>query len=62
MKIELKGIVKSFNDEVVLKDINYNDNFDSLAIIGPSGGGKSTLLRILGGLLLPDSGQMCVDE
>ena len=61
MKIELKGIAKAFQDEVVLEDINFSDDFDSLAIIGPSGGGKSTLLRILGGLLLPDTGQMSID-
>lgn len=61
MKIELKGITKVFRDEVVLKDVDFNDDFDSLAIIGPSGGGKSTLLRILGGLLLPDRGEMYVD-
>lgn len=61
MKIELENISKKFQDEVVLENINFKDDIDSLAIIGPSGGGKSTLLRILGGLLLPDSGQMYID-
>lgn len=61
MKIELKGITKAFEKEVVLNNVDFKDDFDSLAIIGPSGGGKSTLLRILGGLLLPDTGEMYVD-
>lgn len=62
MNVELKGIGKIFGKEVVLKDVNFKDNIESLAIIGPSGGGKSTLLRILGGLLLPDEGEMYIDE
>ena len=61
MKIELKGIMKGFGNETVLNNINIQDDIESLAIIGPSGGGKSTLLRILGGLLLPDAGQMSID-
>lgn len=61
MKIELKSITKTFEDEKVLSGIDYQEEINSLAIIGPSGGGKSTLLRILGGLLEPDSGEMYID-
>lgn len=61
MKIELEHITKTFEDEVVLENVSFKDDIDSLAIIGPSGGGKSTLLRILGGLLLPDRGNMSID-
>lgn len=61
MRVDLENVSKSFEEEVVLDNINYNDDIDSLAIIGPSGGGKSTLLRILGGLLLPDTGNMYID-
>ncbi len=61
MKIELKGMTKTFGDELVLDHVNFKDDINCLAIIGPSGGGKSTLLRILGGLLLPDEGDMYVD-
>ncbi|MDV3426741.1 MAG: amino acid ABC transporter ATP-binding protein [Bacillota bacterium] len=61
MKIELRNISKSFENKVVLKNICYKDDINSIAVIGPSGGGKSTLLRIIGGLLVPDSGEMYID-
>ncbi|SHH72988.1 amino acid ABC transporter ATP-binding protein [Clostridium grantii] len=61
MKIELRNICKDFKDKVVLKDICFQDDINSIAIIGPSGGGKSTLLRIMGGLIVPDSGEMYLD-
>ncbi|MBK5263073.1 MAG: amino acid ABC transporter ATP-binding protein [Peptostreptococcaceae bacterium] len=61
MNIELRRITKSFEDKVVLQDICFEDDINSIAIIGPSGGGKSTLLRIIGGLLVPNSGEMYID-
>ena len=45
----------------VLRDITFDEEVSALAIIGPSGGGKSTLLRIIGGLETPTSGAMAVD-
>ena len=63
MKIKLKNIYKSYesgND--ILKDIQYEDEITSLAVIGASGGGKSTLLRILGGLLSPTSGEVWLNN
>jgi polar amino acid transport system ATP-binding protein len=61
MNIQLKNICKNYGESVVLQDINYQDDINSIAIIGPSGGGKSTLLRIIGGLLIPTSGEMYID-
>ena len=57
MRIKLEGLTKRFDDHLVLDAIDFEDDFTTLAIIGSSGGGKSTLLRILGGLLAPSSGQ-----
>lgn len=61
MNIELRKIYKTFEKKVVLENINFKDDINSIAIIGPSGGGKSTLLRIIGGLLLPNSGEIYID-
>lgn len=61
MNIKLRNICKSFDKRVVLQDVCFEDDVNSIAIIGPSGGGKSTLLRIIGGLLLPNSGEMYID-
>ena len=62
MRIELEHLSKQFeNGRLVLDDLNFADEVTSLAIIGPSGGGKSTMLRILGGLLSPSAGRVIVD-
>lgn len=63
MKLEIKDLSLSFpgQAEPVLSHIHFCDSFDSLAVIGSSGGGKSTLLRLLGGLLSPSSGEILVD-
>lgn len=59
--IELKNISKSFGDSKILVNANLTIyRGDALAIIGPSGTGKSTILRIIAGLLAPDSGDVYV--
>ena len=61
MRVKLEHLCKSFDGVEVLHDISFDEEVASLAIIGPSGGGKSTLLRIIGGLLAPTSGSMEID-
>lgn len=59
--IELKGVCKSFGDHVILDDIDLNIyRGEALVIIGPSGTGKSTILRIIAGLLEMDRGEIYI--
>ncbi len=60
MRIELNDVSKNFGDQKVLRDVTFQDEVTTMAIIGPSGGGKSTLLRIIGGLSTPTSGTVTV--
>jgi sulfate transport system ATP-binding protein len=62
MAIEAHNISKRFGDFVALDDVSVEVPAGSLtALLGPSGGGKSTLLRIIAGLESPDSGQVCIE-
>lgn len=55
----LRNISKKFGDKQILKDFNLIvPEKQVLAIVGPSGGGKTTLLRMLAGLETIDSGQV----
>jgi polar amino acid transport system ATP-binding protein len=60
--LALSGLSKSFAGKVVLDGITADfGDLRSLVLIGPSGGGKSTLLRIIAGLETPDSGTASLD-
>ncbi len=62
MSIEIKGIDKRFGDFVALEDVSLDIPTGQLtALLGPSGGGKSTLLRIVAGLESPDDGTVCIE-
>jgi sulfate transport system ATP-binding protein len=62
MGIEVRGIGKKFGDFVALEDIDLSVRTGALtALLGPSGGGKSTLLRIIAGLEKPDTGTVEID-
>jgi len=55
--LEIKNISKSFGDKRVLTDFTYNfARFEKAGLIGQNGTGKTTLLNILTGMLVPDSG------
>ncbi len=59
--LEMRDVSFSYNQQQVLEDINLTiDEEDFVAIIGPNGGGKSTLLKIVLGLLTPDKGEVTV--
>ncbi|MEY4300467.1 MAG: hypothetical protein RIR25_1703 [Verrucomicrobiota bacterium] len=62
MNLALRNLTKSYSGRTVIDDITADLDFPHvLALLGPSGGGKSTLLRLIGGLELPESGSLSVD-
>lgn len=59
--IEFRNVSKAFGDKVVLDNVNLTVHAgDALAVIGPSGTGKSTILRLIAGLTQPDTGEIYV--
>ncbi|WP_017933117.1 sulfate/molybdate ABC transporter ATP-binding protein [Nocardioides sp. Iso805N] len=62
MSIEVRGVSKRFGDFVALDDVNVSLPTGQLtALLGPSGGGKSTLLRIIAGLDSADTGTVSIE-
>ena len=60
--IEVTGLSKSFGDHVVLRDVSFEiQRGQTVAVIGASGGGKSTMLRCLIGLETADAGTLSID-
>ena len=63
MRVDLKEITRIYGQTQALKGVSFShvNDIHALVLIGPSGGGKSTLLRILGGLEAPDGGAVHVN-
>lgn len=61
--IEAKNISFSYGKKIILKDISLNiKRGDILSLLGPNGTGKSTLIKILLGLIKPDSGKVLLED
>src|SRR5213593_742616 len=61
MSIELKKVSKRFGGVVAVNNVSYSVNEgELLALLGPSGGGKTTVLRMIAGLEMPTDGDIYV--
>ena len=59
MSIEVKNLIKSFGNHKVIDDISFKvENGEILAIVGFSGSGKSTVLKLISGLIQKDAGDI----
>src|SRR5436190_14293360 len=55
--VTLIGVSKSFGQTVVLENISFSVDEDEIVVLlGASGSGKTTILRVIAGLEMPDSG------
>lgn len=60
---EAEGVTKHFGDKCVLDDFTYTfARYDKVGIVGPNGIGKSTFVKMLLGLIKPDSGSFTIGE
>ena len=61
MSIELRNVSKKFGEVTAVNDVNFTVNEGELmALLGPSGGGKTTVLRMIAGLEMPTEGDIFV--
>jgi zinc transport system ATP-binding protein len=59
--IDIKNVSFSYDKQMILENINLSvEEKDFLAIIGPNGGGKSTLLKLILGIIKPQKGSISV--
>ena len=59
MNISCRNIAKKFKQELLFSNVNYDFEFpQTYALLGPNSSGKSTLLKIIAGILEPSNGEM----
>ena len=61
--LELKNIVKRFQNELVLNDVSFSlEKGETLVLFGPSGAGKTVLLRMIAGVITSDKGAIFIND
>ena len=59
--MELKEVTAGYPGHVALKDISFRvKKKEAIAVVGPNGGGKSTLLKVIMGLIEPQRGEVLI--
>lgn len=62
MKLEVTDLTFSYDQQIIIKDLSLHvQKGEFVALIGPSGSGKTTLFHCIGGLLMPDRGEIRID-
>ena len=63
MTITFKNVTKKYGDKAVLSDINFSiESHEFFVLAGSSGGGKTTLLKMINRLIEPNKGQVLIDD
>jgi ABC-type multidrug transport system ATPase subunit len=62
MMISVKNLTKQFNSSVVLDDVNIDFDKTINLLVGDNGTGKSTLINILAGSVIPDKGSVFIND
>ncbi len=61
--VQIRNLSVGYGQSLILQNVNLSiRQFDFIGVIGPNGGGKTTLLKALLGLLIPFSGEISFDE
>jgi ABC-2 type transport system ATP-binding protein len=59
--IEVEGVSKAFGDQTVLSNVNFKvESGEIVGLLGPNGAGKTTFIRILNGVIKPESGSISI--